>query len=70
MRRLVQIADQAKAHNIPESKVISDIFLIKQPIKQFVTVEAIGAMAIYLASDNASLISGAALPIEGAWTAQ
>jgi len=65
-----QIADQALAHGIPESKVISDIMLVKQPVKEFVTVEAIGALALYLAADVAALINGAALPIEGGWVAQ
>jgi 3-hydroxybutyrate dehydrogenase len=65
-----QIADQAKTHGIPESKVISDIMLVKQPIKEFVTVEAIGSLALYLASDQAALINGASMPIEGGWIAQ
>lgn len=65
-----QIADQALAHGIPESKVISDIMLVKQPVKEFVSVEAIGALALYLASDEAALINGASMPIEGGWVAQ
>jgi 3-hydroxybutyrate dehydrogenase len=65
-----QIADQAIAHGIPESKVISDIMLVKQPVKEFVSVEAIGSLALYLASEQASLINGASLPIEGGWVAQ
>jgi 3-hydroxybutyrate dehydrogenase len=65
-----QIKDQAIAHGISESKVISDIMLVKQPIKEFVTVEAIGSLALYLASDQAALINGASLPIEGGWIAQ
>lgn len=28
--------------------------LVKQPVKEFVTVEAIGALALYLASDQAA----------------
>jgi 3-hydroxybutyrate dehydrogenase len=65
-----QIKDQSIAHGIPESKVISDIMLVKQPVKEFVSVEAIGALALYLASDQAALMNGAALPIEGGWVAQ
>lgn len=65
-----QIKDQSVAHGIPESKVISDIMLVKQPVKEFVTVEAIGSLAVYLASDQAALINGASLPIEGGWVAQ
>lgn len=65
-----QITDQAIAHGIPESKVISDIMLVKQPIKEFVSVEAIGALALYLSTEEAALINGASLPIEGGWVAQ
>ena len=65
-----QIKDQALAHGIPESKVISDIMLVKQPIKEFVSVEAIGALALYLSTEQAALINGASLPIEGGWVAQ
>lgn len=65
-----QIADQAKAHGIAESQVVSDIMLVKQPVKEFVSVEAIGSLAVYLASNEAALINGAALPIDGAWTVQ
>jgi 3-hydroxybutyrate dehydrogenase len=65
-----QIADQSLAHGIPESKVISDIMLVKQPIKQFVTIEAIGSLAVYLASEQAALINGISMPIEGGWVAQ
>lgn len=65
-----QIADQAMAHGIPESKVISDIMLVKQPVKEFVSVEAIGSLALYLASNEAALITGASMPIEGGWVAQ
>ena len=44
--------------------------LVKQPVKEFVSVEAIGSLAVYLASNEAALINGAALPIDGAWTVQ
>lgn len=65
-----QIADQAATHHISEDRVINEIMLAKQPIKQFVSVEAIGALALYLASAEAALITGTAMPIEGGWIAQ
>jgi 3-hydroxybutyrate dehydrogenase len=37
---------------------------------RFSTPEQIGTMAVYLCSDDAATISGAALSIDGAWTAQ
>ncbi len=65
-----QIADQAKTHNIPESEVISKIMLQKQAVKEFVKVETLGKLAIFLASDAASTITGTAIPVDGGWNAQ
>lgn len=64
-----QIEDQAKAHMIPRDKVISDVLLKSQPNKRFAQVSEIGALAVFLASDAASSITGTALPIDGGWTA-
>jgi 3-hydroxybutyrate dehydrogenase len=64
-----QIKDQAKSHNIPESDVVNKVLLVKQPIKDFVSIEAIGALALFLASDNALMITGAAIPMDGGWSA-
>jgi 3-hydroxybutyrate dehydrogenase len=64
-----QIDGQAKAHNIPREKVIKDILLAQQPNKKFATVEEIGALSVFLASDAAASITGIALPVDGGWTA-
>jgi 3-hydroxybutyrate dehydrogenase len=42
----------------------------KQPSQQFVTVEQIGALAVFLCSPAAEQLTGVALPIDGGWTAQ
>ncbi len=65
-----QIADQAKAHAMPESEVISKIMLQKQAIKEFVNVETLGKLAVFLASASASTITGTAIPVDGGWNAQ
>ncbi|AKI01557.1 3-hydroxybutyrate dehydrogenase [Hoeflea sp. IMCC20628] len=65
-----QISDTAKARNMTEEQVINEVILKAQPTKQFVTVEQIAAFAMYLASDQAAQITGAALPMDGGWTAQ
>lgn len=65
-----QIADQAKAHNMPESEVISKIMLQKQAVKDFVTVEELGRLAVFLAAEDNKLITGTALPVDGGWNAQ
>ncbi len=64
-----QIKDQAKSHNIPEADVINKVLLVKQPIKDFVSIEALGALALFLASDNAAMITGSAIPMDGGWSA-
>jgi 3-hydroxybutyrate dehydrogenase len=64
-----QIEGQAKSHSIPREQVIRDVLLAQQPNKRFATVEEIGAFATFLASDAAASITGAALPVDGGWTA-
>ena len=64
-----QIDDQAKAHNISREKVIRDVLLAQQPNKRFATVEELGALSVFFASDPAASITGIALPVDGGWTA-
>jgi 3-hydroxybutyrate dehydrogenase len=64
-----QIDGQAKSHGIPRDQVFRDVLLAQQPNKRFATVEEIGAFATFLASDAAASITGAALPVDGGWTA-
>jgi 3-hydroxybutyrate dehydrogenase len=64
-----QIDDQARAHNIPRDKVISDVLLKNQPNKRFVEVDELAALAVFLCSEHGSSVTGAALPVDGGWTA-
>jgi 3-hydroxybutyrate dehydrogenase len=64
-----QIDGQAKAHGIPREQVIRDVLLAQQPNKRFATVEELGELTVFLASEAAKSITGVALPIDGGWTA-
>jgi uncharacterized membrane protein len=64
-----QIDGQAKAHNIPREQVIREVLLAQQPNKRFATVEELGALTVFLASEAAASITGIALPVDGGWTA-
>jgi 3-hydroxybutyrate dehydrogenase len=64
-----QIPDTAKARGISEADVINNVLLYAQPTKQFVTVEQLGSLAVFLSSDAAASITGTALPVDGGWTA-
>jgi len=65
-----QIESQAKAHGLPRDRVIRDVILAAQPSRRFVDVEEIAALAIFLCGEPARSITGAAIPIDGGWTAR
>ncbi len=65
-----QIADTAQARGIDREAVIRDVLLAAQPTKRFATVEELGALAVFLCGSGAASITGAALPVDGGWTAQ
>ena len=65
-----QIPDQMKARGMTREQVINEVLLAAQPTKQFVTVDQVAALAVYLCSDAAAQITGANISIDGGWTAQ
>ena len=65
-----QIPDTMKARNMTKEQVINDVLLDAQPTKEFVTVEQVAALALFLCGDDASQITGANLSIDGGWTAE
>jgi 3-hydroxybutyrate dehydrogenase len=65
-----QIAAQAKAHGLPEQQVIDEIMLRPMPKRAFVTVEELGGIVEFLASDVARNVTGQWLAVDGGWTCQ
>jgi 3-hydroxybutyrate dehydrogenase len=65
-----QIADTARARGISEEAVVNDVLLAAQPTKEFVKVSDVAALAVFLTSEAANQINGAALSIDGGWVAQ
>jgi len=64
-----QIPDTARVRGISEEEVIRDVMLAPHATKEFVRVEQIGALAVFLCSDDAAQLTGIALPIDAGWTA-
>ncbi|WP_030544153.1 3-hydroxybutyrate dehydrogenase [Streptomyces albus] len=64
-----QIADQAAAHGIPADRVVSDILLADSALKRLVEPEEVAEAVAYLCTPEASFVTGAALPLDGGWTA-
>jgi len=65
-----QIPDTMKARNMTKEQVIKDVLLAAQPTKEFVRVEEVAALALFLCTDAAAQITGANIPIDGGWTAE
>jgi 3-hydroxybutyrate dehydrogenase len=65
-----QIDEQAKAHGLPRERVIKEVILASQPTKRFVEVDELAKLAVFLCSDAGRSITGAALPVDGGWTAR
>ncbi|MBN4093229.1 MULTISPECIES: 3-hydroxybutyrate dehydrogenase [Methylobacterium] len=65
-----QIPDTMKARGLTKEQVIEDVMLKAQPTKEFVTVDQVAALAVFLCSDAASQITGANISMDGGWTAQ
>ncbi|MBY0297956.1 MAG: 3-hydroxybutyrate dehydrogenase [Methylobacterium sp.] len=64
-----QIPDTMKARGLTKEQVINDVLLAAQPTKEFVTVDQVAAIAVFLCSDAASQITGTNLSVDGGWTA-
>lgn len=65
-----QIADQARTHNIGEDQVLSDILLKESAVKRLVEPEEVGALAAWLASPVAGMVTGASYTMDGGWSAR
>lgn len=65
-----QIETRAKEQNISVEKAKLDLLSEKQPSHEFVTPEQLAGLAVFLCSDAAAQLRGAALSVDGGWTAQ
>jgi 3-hydroxybutyrate dehydrogenase len=65
-----QIPDTMKSRGMTKEQVINDVMLEAQPTKEFVTVDQVAAIAVFLCSDAAAQITGANISVDGGWTAE
>ncbi len=65
-----QVADQARTQNISEDEVLDRVFLGHSAVKRLATEEEVARLTLFLCSDAAGVINGAAHSIDGGWAAQ
>jgi 3-hydroxybutyrate dehydrogenase len=65
-----QIADQARAHGIPEERVVEDVLLAPQALKRLLEPSEVADAVAYLLGPGGSLFTGAPLVMDGGWTAR
>lgn len=65
-----QVAQQAKAHGIPESEVLAKVMLEQAAVKRLVEPEEVAALVGWLTGPEAAMVSGASWTIDGGWSAR
>ncbi|MEV8251762.1 3-hydroxybutyrate dehydrogenase [Microbacterium sp. NPDC076768] len=63
-----QIAEQAARHGISEAQVLADVMLAKNAIKRLIEPQEVAGLVAWLASDQATMVTGASYVMDGGWT--
>ena len=65
-----QISDQARTRGMSEEEVVDKVMLEPAAIKRLIEPDEVARLALFLASDDARSVTGAALSIDAGWTAR
>jgi len=65
-----QIADQARAHGIPESDVLEKVLLVESALKRLLEPPEVADLALWLCGDSAASVTGASYAMDGGWSAR
>nr|WSY56996.1 3-hydroxybutyrate dehydrogenase [Streptomyces sp. NBC_00886] len=64
-----QLTDQARAHGIPEERVLTEVLLQDSAVKRLIEPEEVAEAVAYLCGPHASFVTGTSLVLDGGWTA-
>ena len=64
-----QIADQAKAHGLPEDEVVGRVMLARASVKRLIEPEEVADAVTFLCSPAAASMTGSSLVMDGGWSA-
>lgn len=65
-----QIADQARAHGIPESEVLPKVMLTESAIKRLVEPSEVASLLLWMVGKDAGMVTGASYTMDGGWSAR
>ena len=65
-----QIADQAKAHGLPEERVLEEVILAPQPVKRLLEPEEVAEAAVFLLGPHGRAFTGAPFVMDLGWSAR
>lgn len=65
-----QIAEQARVHNLPPERVVTDVMLAEPAIKRLIEPDDVAELAAYLCGPSAGFITGSSYLLDGGWSAR
>jgi 3-hydroxybutyrate dehydrogenase len=65
-----QIADQAKAHGLPEDRVLEEVILAPQAIKRLIEPDEVAATVAFLLGPDGRAFTGAPVVMDQGWSAR
>jgi len=65
-----QVADQARANDVPEDRVLEDVILAPHAVKRLIEPDEVAEVVAFLAGPGGRAFSGAAVPMDLGWTAR
>jgi 3-hydroxybutyrate dehydrogenase len=65
-----QISDQAKAHGLPEERVLEDVILQPHAVKRLIEPAEVAGVVSFLLGPDGRAFTGAPVPMDLGWTAR
>jgi 3-hydroxybutyrate dehydrogenase len=65
-----QVADQAKAHGMPEDRVLEEVILAPHAVKRLIEPEEIADAVAFLLGPTGRAFTGVAVTMDQGWTAR
>ena len=65
-----QFADLARTRNVPVERVLEEVLYPLVPMRRLLTTREVADYVVFLASDKAAAVTGAAVIMDGGYTAQ